>query len=239
MPKPAPLTPAAPAPGPEAGGFSFALEEHGDRVELRALHRRRYGAISADWTGAEQQRRIAGGRRQPLARAVGLHRDPTLSVLDATAGLGRDGYTLAALGASVSMAERHASVVELLRDAQRRALLAPPHASAAQRIEIMHADVHDLLDGRRRWDVVFLDPMYPEDGKTALPSKEMQILRELAGADEDADRLLAPAFHCARMRVVVKRPSKAPYLAGEAPSLSLAATQVRFDVYLKSAIRVA
>ena len=44
---------------------------------------------------------------------------------------------------------------------------------------------------------------------------------------------------CARQRVVVKRPLKAPWLGGIEPSLSLHSTQLRFDVYLKSAIRIA
>jgi len=85
--------------------------------------------------------------------------------------------------------------------------------------------------------VIYLDPMYPDEGKAALPSKEMQILRDLTGGDPDADELLAPALHCARLRVVVKRPIKAEWLANAEPSMSIAGTQLRFDVYLKSAIR--
>ena len=217
----------------------FALEENEDRLELRALHRQNYGAICADWTGAELRRRIAGGKRQPLARAVGLHKDPALSVLDANAGLGRDGYTLAAFGASVTLVERNPSIADLLRDAHRRALADAAAQTIAQRIEIICSEAHAVFGGTRHWDVVYLDPMYPDDGKTSLPGKEMQILRDLTGGDEDADQLLEPALGCARQRVVVKRPPKAPWLGGVEPSMSLRSTQLRFDVYLKSAIRIA
>jgi len=216
----------------------FALEENGERLELRALHLRNYGAISADWTGAELRRRIAGGRRQPLPRAVGLHKDPGLSVLDANAGLGRDGYTLAALGANVTLVERNPTVLALLRDAHQRALAEPQAQAVAQRIELLASEARAVFGSGRHWDVVYLDPMYPDDGKTSLPGKEMQILRDLTGGDEDADLLLEPALACARQRVVVKRPPKAPWLHGVEPSMSLRSTQLRFDVYLKSAIRM-
>jgi len=219
--------------------IGFELEQQGDRLQLRALHRCNYGAIAADWSGAELRRRIAGGRRQPLARAVGMHKDPALSLLDANAGLGRDGYTLAALGASVTLVERNPSIVALLHNAHQRVLADAQTQAIAQRIEIIASEARAVFGGGRHWDVVYLDPMYPDDGKAALPAKEMQILRDLTGGDEDADLLLEPALACARMRVVVKRPPKAPWLAGAEPSMSLRSTQLRFDVYLKSAIRIA
>ncbi len=250
MPKQRPQASAADAPDREVRGVSFSLDEvavgAGHRLELRALHRQNFGAICADWTGAELKRRIGAGRRQPIARAVGLHKpvlpgDPPLKILDATAGLGRDGFTLAALGAAVTLAERNRTVCALLHDAHRRALESPATREAAGRIEIIESDARAVLatgTEDHRWDVVFLDPMYPDDGKAALPSKEMQILRDLTDGDDDADSLLAPALACARVRVVVKRPPKAPWLAGEQPSMSIGSTQLRFDVYLKAAIRV-
>lgn len=234
----------AKAPDREARGFSFVLETTGAdaRLQLRALHRPQYGAIGADWTTPDLRRRIAGGRRQPLARAFGLHKlkpgDPLPRILDATAGLGRDGYVLAALGARVTLAERQPETVALLRDALRRALADDATRATAERIEVIEADAALLFGDpahRGRWDAVYLDPMYPDDGKSALPSKEMQILRDLTGGDADADALLAPARAAALAKVVVKRPSKAPWLAGEKPAASLDGTQLRFDLYLCAA----
>ena len=220
---------AAQAPDQEVRGLSFELQENNGRLELRALHRPGYGAICADWGSAEMKRRVAAGKRQVLARAVGLHKQSEPEILDANAGLGRDGYTLAALGARVSLAERNPKICALLRDAQLRAA-----AEVAGRIRLIEADAHSVF-ASGRWDVVYLDPMYPDDGKQALPGKEMQILRDLTGGDTDADSLLEPALACARLRVVVKRPSHAPWLNERKPSMSLASTQLRFDVYLKPA----
>lgn len=176
------------------------------------------------------QRRIRAGRRQLLARAVGLHRERDLAILDATAGLGRDGFTLAALGARVTLAERHPTVAALLEDARERALRDGATAEAAARTAIVHADARKLMAPPAKFDVIYLDPMYPERGKAALAKKELQLLRELTGGDADADALLAAAH--ARRRIVVKRPRTAPPLAGRAPSLALSGSQARFDVYL-------
>jgi 16S rRNA (guanine1516-N2)-methyltransferase len=176
------------------------------------------------------RRRIQGGRKQLLARAIGLHKERGLRVLDATAGLGRDAFTLAALGARVTLAERNATIASLLTDARERALADPDCAEAAGRTEIVCSDARKLMGPPASYDVVYLDPMYPERGKTALAKKEMRLLRELTGGDEDADQLLAHAN--ARRRVVVKRPLAAPPLAGREPSLALRGTQARFDIYL-------
>ena len=218
------------APDPAVRGFLFELRQADGHLELVAAHHPNYGAIWADWTSAEMQRRIRGGRRQLLARAVGLHRERGLEILDATAGLGRDGFTLAALGARVTLAERNPTVASLLADARERALLDPATAEAAARTGIVHADARKLMGPPAGFDVVYLDPMYPERGKAALAKKELQLLRELTGGDPDADALLAAAN--ARRRVVVKRPLAAPPLAGRAPSLALRGTQARFDIYL-------
>lgn len=211
--------------------FSFALERDGTRLQLRALHRPGYSPIAADWSTGDIRRRLQGGKRQLLARACGLGQRPLPEILDATAGLGRDAFVLAALGARVTLAERHPATVALLRDCRERALADAGLAEAAGRTELLEADAAALLASGRRWDTVLLDPMYPDRG-SALPSRELQLLRELAGDDLDADGLLSPALANARQRVAVKRPLGASFLAGREPSLQLTGTQARFDIYL-------
>ena len=222
------------APGGDARGF-FCLESIDGRVALRASHRPDWKPLVIDWETPSQRSRIRAGRRQPLARAVGLHLKPATRVLDATGGLGRDAFTLAALGAQVVLAERQPLIVELLRDAQRRARLSSDAsiAAAADRLQIVGSDALDLSAVQGGFDAAYLDPMYPDDGKAALPQKQMQMLRALAGDDLDADRLLA---HVRRLapRVAVKRPSKAPALAGTRPDAVLEGTQARFDLYVSA-----
>lgn len=85
----------------------------------------------------------------------------------------------------------------------------------------------------QRPDVVYLDPMFPERHKSADVKKEMQAFHRLVGRDEDAGELLALALSVARYRVVVKRPRKAPDLAGVAPSHRIEGKSSRFDVYAR------
>lgn len=216
---------------------AFAVEIIDGAPALCALHRADFKPLIVDWASAEQRRRIAGGRRQLLARAVGLHRKPGLRVIDATAGLGRDGFTLAALGAEVQLVERCAPLAELLEQALRKVYGSsePPLAAAAARIHIVRADaISWLAEHGQDADVVHLDPMYPHEDRRALPQKAMQMLRELAGDDDDAPELLQAALHSGASRVVVKRPNGAPPLAGPAPDLNMAGTQARYDVYLRA-----
>lgn len=173
----------------------------------------------------ELERRLAAGRRQLIARAVGMHRRSGLRVLDATGGFGRDAMLLAALGAEVVCCERHPEAFQRLQAAWE--LL--PEATAG-RLRLHLADARHHLRAQS-CDVVFLDPMYAPTGKQALPRAAAQNLRALVGEDADADSLLAPARAAALRRVVVKRALRAPPLANAPPMQSLRGNSVRFDLY--------
>ncbi len=181
-------------------------------------------------------RRKSGVGREDLLRAIGMKPDRPPSVLDLTAGLGRDGFLLADRGCKVILVERSPVMGVLLQDALLRGAQAPDTQAACARILMIQNEALQVLS---TWqgeapDVILLDPMYPEHGTSALPHKEMRWLRELVGEDADADALLSPALLLARKRVVVKRPLKASDLAGIAPHHRHRGRAVRFDVYLPS-----
>lgn len=208
------------------------------RLELRELGPDAAGPVYADFISgaALHRRRFGGGRHQPLARAVGIKSRIRPVVLDVTAGLGRDAFVLACLGCAVWMIERSPIIAALLRDGLRRAALDPEIGPlVANHLRLMVADGREFLrelGEDQRPDVVYLDPMYPRRGKSALPGKELRLLRRLAGDDEDAPELLAASLARARRRVVVKRPRRAPPLIGPVPSVQITAPNTRFDVYL-------
>jgi 16S rRNA (guanine1516-N2)-methyltransferase len=216
---------------PPPRGFVFELEQVAGRLTLFARHHPDYGGICIDWSAADVQRRVRAGRRQLLGRAVGLHKRADLEILDATGGMGRDAFTLAALGATVTVAEREPLVARLLLDGWQRALVDPGTAAAARRVRIVEGDARDQV-GRRRWNVIYLDPMFPGHDRDARSKKEMQFLRELAASADDDAALLAQALASSAGRVVVKRPRSAPRLGSAEPAYELAGTQARFDVYL-------
>lgn len=181
---------------------------------------------------------------QPLARAVGvgrlgrrLARPP--AVVDATGGLGRDAWFLAALGCRLTVIERSNLVRALLDDALARARASPATADIASRIALVRGDARVRLPELPRPDVVYLDPMYPPARRRAAVRKEMQFLHALLGADTDGAGLLDAALGAARHRVVVKRPSGAPPLAGGAGRAgqreAIRSRGTRYDVYLIAA----
>lgn len=226
---------AAGKPCPPGADPRFVIEPGASALQLRALHREAFLPLSIDWSSPELRRRIAGGRRQLLGRALGLHRHAGLRIVDACAGLGRDGLTLAALGAAVTLVERNPLLAALLDDALQRALRSPEPwlRAAAGRMNLVQADAVDWLARRpEAVDAIHLDPMYPHDDKHALPQKSMQMLRELTGGDTDADQLLDAALKAGVRRVAVKRPASAASLAGRHPDLQMRGTQARYDLYL-------
>lgn len=175
--------------------------------------------------GALARRLRAARRDDPLPRACGLHRRKDApTVLDATAGLGRDAMVLAHLGCRVTALERVPALALLVGEAVAASWL-------AARLTIVGGDALAwLATGPEPHDVVCLDPMFEARG-SAQVKKEMQICRQLAGDPDDPVALFAAARRHARERVVVKRSSSAPPLWPD-PSFAVAGERVRFDVYL-------
>lgn len=195
------------------------------------------GGIHADFVGGRvgHRLRFGGGRGQLIARAVGLKKGETPSVLDLTAGLGRDGFVLASLGCSVVMVERSPIVAALLRDGLERAVTVPEVSEVVGRMSLVEREGGDYLGSLTEAqgpDVCYLDPMYPHSKKSALPGKEMMLFREVVGEDLDGGELLEAACGVARKRVVVKRPRKAPLLSDREPSFQITGKSTRYDIYL-------
>jgi 16S rRNA (guanine1516-N2)-methyltransferase len=182
-------------------------------------------AIGLELRFGPLQKRLRSARpMDPLARAVGVGRGRTPRVVDALAGLCRDGMTLAHLGCEVTAIERIPALAFLAYDAIAASWLAP-------RLEVVAADALDWLPRQpHRPEVVYLDPMFEEAG-SAQVKKDMQVCRLLAGPPEDAAPLVALARSLATDRVVVKRHRALSPLA-DGVSFAVEGERVRFDVYL-------
>lgn len=177
------------------------------------------------------RRQFGGGRGQALPRAIGLKGGKTPLVVDATAGLGRDAFLLASLGATVVMIERSAQMHALLADALERAAESDVSEIIA-RMTLLHGDAKDLLADLSP-EVVLVDPMHPPRGKSALVKKEMRQIREIVGVDEDAPALMKVALASARNRVVLKWPQKANFMEGlPKPSHQITGKSTRYDVFM-------
>ncbi|MFG6665964.1 class I SAM-dependent methyltransferase [Halomonas sp. HNIBRBA4712] len=186
---------------------------------------------------AGHRRQFGGGRGQLVARACGLRAGITPSVVDATAGLGRDAFVLASLGARVLLIERVAAIAALLEDGLSRARLDAQVSAIIRRMTILSGDSAQSLGALVEQagiepQVVHLDPMFPHREKSALVKKEMRLFQRLAGSDDDAPRLLEQALDVATHRVVVKRPRKAPPIDGPRPHHTIEGKTSRYDLYV-------
>ena len=172
----------------------------------------------------EVQRRARQGRRGTLARACGAQ--PGISVHDALAGWGTDGLLLAMLGCRVHMTETHSDVCAAL--AARVQATALPGSCSTPTWQC--GDARECWR-ERRFDVIYLDPMFGDHPSGALPALRMQALAALVGETEDAElgELLTAARKSATSRVVVKRRRRAPAVAP--PDWRILGRSVRFDVY--------
>ena len=221
------------------GEAEFTLEL-GEALSLRAQIDGETVRLQPDFlAGAlDWRRKHGGGRGEPVVRAIwGKQRDaPT--VFDATGGLARDSFVLAASGCTVQACEQQAIVAALVGHALERARAAAAATEDSEllsllaRLDYQHGDSLQWLQRHAPGsvDVVYLDPMFPPRPGSAKVKKDMQLLQRLAEIGA-GDALLLPARRVACQRVVVKRPNYAPPLAGITPSGQLPAGANRFDIY--------
>lgn len=210
----------------------------GPSLSLQQTGRGAPGPVIADFGGASMRHRSRSGTSELLGKAVGRGKKSPLRILDATAGLGRDAFVLADLGCEVDLCEREPVVVELLRAGLDIARGGDPWlAGVVQRMRLYPGDArHNATTRVPGVDVIYLDPMFPARGKSAAVKKEMalfQRLLERATDPQDAQELLLWALRQDVARIVVKRPAKAPQLAGRVPTHSVSGKSVRYDVYVQ------
>lgn len=222
----------------------LALESRKEGLVLAADEVRYGKPLRVDFVGgkAGHRRRFGGGRGQLVAKACGLAKGVTPNVVDATAGLGRDAFVLASLGARVLMVERVPAIAALLADGLSRAGKEAETADIVTRMQLCVGDAaRDLAaivaDADFIPHVVHLDPMFPHREKSALVKKEMRLFRELAGDDADTSELLHAALSVATHRVVVKRPRKAPSIEGPTPQHTIEGKTSRYDVYVHRSLK--
>ena len=177
----------------------------------------------------------AGG--EAISKAVGIKKGHRPNIVDATAGLGRDAFVLATMGCRVHMIERSDVIAKLLKDGLRRAELDEKIGTMIkENLSLTCGDSRqELLHTPFEPEVIYLDPMFPHKEKSALVKKEMRMLQDVVGPDDDADELLKVSLRISTKRVVVKRPVYADFLAESKPQTSIKTKKHRFDVYLINA----
>jgi 16S rRNA (guanine1516-N2)-methyltransferase len=229
----------APLTNPEKYKLLLVYTEKGLQIQLKQDSRtKRPATLHVDFLSdaLTYRRKHGGGIKQALARAVGIKPGIRPSIIDATAGIGKDSFILASLGCKVTMIERSPILAALLQDGLERAVNSQElHPDIKNKLTFLQGDAVDIIKNRKqeeRTETIYLDPMYPHGSKSALNRLEMRVIRELVGDDTDAAGLLETALLHAIKRVVVKRPKGAPLLNELHPSHVIEMKNSRYDVYM-------
>lgn len=220
--------------GSDIQRFHYLLVVTAERLELQQTTAQHKPLVVDFLSGAVNYRRLhGGGTKQLIAKAIGLKSGYRPTVLDVTAGLGKDAFVLACLGCNVTMLERSPVVAALLLDGLQRVKQQPEFMDLPLTALHQHSiNYLSTLPAQASPDVIYLDPMFPARTKSARVKKELLILRDIVGDDEDAVDLLTLALRRAKKRVVVKRPKLAAALAQRQPDYVYRGESSRFDVYV-------
>lgn len=177
--------------------------------------------------------KFGGGRNQALPKAIGMKNGINPKVVDATAGLGRDAFLMASLGAEVTLIERSAHMHELLAQGIARAVHEGGEmAEIMSRMTLMFGDAKELLPALKP-EIILIDPMHPPRKNSALVKKQMRLIRDIVGTDEDSVELMQVALGCATKRVVLKWPQKADFMPDiRKPSHQINGKSTRYDVFM-------
>lgn len=209
-------------------------------------------SVAPEWDKLQRRVVNAGRKSELILRAAKISADS--QVIDATAGFGHDSLILASTGAQVMMLEQEPLMALLLLSEQQRMSAQPNWQKLMARLTIINTDAlsyfaqlqKNTTDQAVAVNVVYLDPMFPEDsyqdsktGKGAKVGKQMQALHHLAHPptlDEEMALLNKAQAVVAdnqegRGRVIVKRPQQAPFLSQQNPDESWHNAAVRFDGY--------
>ena len=222
----------------DVSGFQYLLCTHNGELVLQPVDRSNGGPLSVNFhSAAIDYRRQHSGIRQDIARSVGCKPGYRPSVLDATAGLGGDAFVLASLGCRMTLLENNPVAYALLEDGLKRAGEAEDEIGGIVSHQLTLLPSQDAIAFLNRhpggFDVVYLDPMFPERQKSASVKKAMQYFHDVVGFNPDQeDKLMELALQVAIKRVVVKRPKLAPLLGGREPSYQLKGKTIRYDIYL-------
>jgi 16S rRNA (guanine1516-N2)-methyltransferase len=195
----------------------------------------KYGKLRCSFTDGSVLHRFkfGGGRNQDLAKAVGFKGSKTLNIVDTTAGLGKDAFVLASLGARVTLIERSQHMYELLKGGIEEGLRNDNEISKViKRMTLLFGDSRLLLKDLSP-DVIMIDPMHPSRKKSALVNLEMRLIRKIVGDDLDYPEVLEIALGIAKNRVVLKLPrySKTA-LSGIKASHQILGKSTRYDVFM-------
>lgn len=188
---------------------------------------------SLNWQSLTHRIVNAGRKSELLLQACKL--TAQMTVVDGMAGFGHDGLILASTGAKTTMIEKNPIMALLLFFEYDMMMSHQNWQKLLGRIQILHGAFESIIGTLDKPNVVYLDPMFPNDSYHAKVGKTMQTLHQLVNPptfEEEMTLLTVAHASLSQLgRVVIKRPLSAPHLANKLPNQSIANDAIRFDKY--------
>jgi 16S rRNA (guanine1516-N2)-methyltransferase len=215
-----------------SGGYQYLIERDGPRIRLTSSCDGRMISHQLEIDGIlASLRSFPASRRGAFNQAIGRR---TYTVVDATGGMGGDSLLLCTQGYRVTTLERIPLLATLLEDAFSYL----GTTSWAKKNNVyspvpIEADARSwLVDKPVDADCIYVDTMFPAKRKTSAGvNKDIRLLQDICGPDDDANELLEIALRSGVRRVVVKRPRHAKPISGT-PAGQFSGKLVRYDLYI-------
>ena len=178
----------------------FFLEKENDILYLKSKNKK-WSPFYIDFN--DFHKRI--DKNQEIIKAFKINKNSNLSILDTTAGMGRDSFILANFNSKVTMIERNKVIFFLLKNAIENSLKNENFKKILENIKLINEDSIKFLKNNKlkNIDIIYIDPMFPKNNKKKLVKK-----------------------------IIVKRMIKSPTITETIkPTYQIKGKLIRFDIY--------
>ena len=165
-----------------------------------------------------------------LKKALGKKKD-NLTILDGTAGFLSDTLIFLALGHKVIACEQSRVLFMLLNDAIHRAR---DELIFLTNLDLVHGNAVDIYKNTKNIDLIYLDPMYPDNKKNIARSGVMNDIKnilEIEAITNLEDQIFFDFKKQEFKKIVLKRPIKSKII-GTNLNYQVKGKSTRFDVYI-------
>ena len=165
-----------------------------------------------------------------LKKALGKKKD-NLTILDGTAGFLLDTLIFLALGHKVIACEQSRVLFMLLNDAIHRAR---DKLIFLTNLDLVHGNAVDIYKNTKNIDLIYLDPMYPDNKKNNARSGVMNDIKnilEIEAITNLEDQIFFDFKKQEFKKIVLKRPIKSKIIDRNL-NYQVKGKSTRFDVYI-------
>ena len=178
---------------------NLSINFNKDRIELINASYKEAVSISIDFLDEAINNKIKSrlsGKKDIFSKLFPIKNS---TLLDCTAGYGRDSYVLRSMGFNITMIENSPIMSLLLNDALKKLKLS--------NFKMYHGNSYDYLNhSEKYYDYIYIDFMFDKLKKNSLSSKNDETLKLISFQENNKNNLIRLAIKKANSRVVVKEP---------------------------------